>query len=154
MKHTDKFRHHLRGLWCVYCGERSESKEHYPPRSYTVHGVILPACLECNSMSGTSFTSSFVDRCEYVRGKIRAKYRKALETPEWSAREISQMGRGMREQIKRWKQLRKLVEKRLQWDPQAYILCIDHGGVFGVADSRMEKIVRRQKFLSRMRNAA
>jgi DNA invertase Pin-like site-specific DNA recombinase len=46
-----------RGDQCVYCGERADSDEHFPPTSYRNLGYILPACRECNSFAGTAVLS-------------------------------------------------------------------------------------------------
>lgn len=51
--YSDQLRKEIKGNFCVYCGDNSNNKEHFPPISLTNKGVILPCCKECNSIAGT-----------------------------------------------------------------------------------------------------
>lgn len=55
MKFTDERRVRLSGDWCVYCGQVAETVEHFPPKSYCLDGLLMPACKECNSLAGTDW---------------------------------------------------------------------------------------------------
>ena len=86
MMPPNAFRRRIRGNQCVYCGLSADTEDHFPPQSLTHLGVLLPACRECNSMAGTEWCFDFELRCAYVKDKLRKKYQKVLQTPDWHAR--------------------------------------------------------------------
>jgi hypothetical protein len=147
----DQFRTRLGKHWCVYCGEIAETDEHFPPQSATPHGVIFPACKECNCFAGTEFHSDFEARAENVRQKIRAKYKRLIQTPHWSTGELNELGHGLRKYVRSWEEEKKRTERRLVWDVKSYLALIDRHGELTKACERMARIVAEQKEKERLR---
>jgi hypothetical protein len=100
---ANAFRDRLKGERCCYCGERATCEDHFPPRSATYVGVILPACHECNALAGTEYPFEFKKRAELVKEKLGQRYQ--CESPEYD-------------------------RERLAWNAIAYIASIDHNSVF------------------------
>lgn len=128
----NEFRTRLLGYQCVYCGMTADTGDHFPPKSLIATGWILPACRECNCFAGTVWSRDFRARCNHVKLRIREKYQKVLETPEWSDHEIKQLGRNLKSKVKPWRELRSLVQERLAWNVEAYLACIDRNNAFAL----------------------
>jgi hypothetical protein len=64
----------IAGRWCVYCGELATTREHYPPRTSTRGGFILPCCLLCNVTIGARWPFSFTRRTAEVQLKRKIAY--------------------------------------------------------------------------------
>lgn len=118
---NDEFRIKVEGLDCVYCGERASSMDHYPPKSVSYHGLLLPCCLECNSSLGASHPFSFANRCKMAKDNIRRKFKKILNMPVWDSEELDEMSYSMRENIKSCERTKKIVEERLAWNARSYL---------------------------------
>src|SRR5438105_4315346 len=91
---------------CAYCGEFASTRDHVVPRSWT--GSAKPrwnqsewvwACSECNSLLGSSIFDTFVDRREFIREKLRLKYKKLLATPDWTEAELSELHGRLRKTV-------------------------------------------------------
>ncbi len=107
---------------CVYCGMLSDSLDHYPPISSSpLVGVLLPACLECNRFASDLYPYDFTKRVEHVKNKIRRKHANVLRTPIWSADELDTMSGLMREEVRIWRERRRIVHARLAWDVASYL---------------------------------
>src|SRR5215471_17155100 len=106
--HKDRFRKRINGRWCVYCGELATTDEHFPPKTFTHHGLILPACSECNVLAGASWATDFEERCRYVKDRLRQKYKRVLDTPDWSKSEVGALGRALKRRVKAWQELKEL----------------------------------------------
>ena len=120
----------LRGDDCVYCGAVAESDEHFPPRSHTLCGFVLPACLECNAIASNVWPEDIVRRAEYVKAKLRTKYARELETPPWDAYELSELGPNMRREVQRWLRRIARVKERIAWNAVSYLWFIDRNNDF------------------------
>lgn len=130
MSFGDGFRLSIKGHHCVYCGEVANTEEHFPPKSYTMHGYKLPACSECNSLAGTAHPTNFEARSDYVKGKLRSKYSKHLSVPDWSDDEIEELNYNLREGVKVWKKQKQIIKDRLAWSVQSYLASIDQSSDF------------------------
>ena len=78
---------------CVYCGQRSETKDHIPPVSLAsemdlenlkgLDPVLVPACHQCNFAIGDSLTTSLSDRreliCQYLQKKYPSYIKRGIE---------------------------------------------------------------------------
>ena len=123
---SDELRKRIRGNQCVYCGQTANSDEHFPPATMSRIGVIMPACKECNVLAGTEWCFDFEMRCQYVKKRLRQKYRKALETPDWAKEELFELHGRLRGICSNWHQRKHLAIERLSWDTAVYIAKIDH----------------------------
>jgi hypothetical protein len=92
-----------------------------------------------------SFIPDFEKRANNVRKKIRAKYKRLIQTPYWSNGELKQHGRGLRKHVRRWEEEKKRTERRLMWDVRSYLALIDRHGKSTKACERMALIVAEQK---------
>lgn len=97
---------------CYYCGQRADSIDHIIPKAilrqlaalgdeYITHQVLrrralkVWACRECNSLASCSLQDSLDERRDYVKNKLRNKYKKLLMLPDWtdSEKEELEIGR-------------------------------------------------------------
>ena len=127
---TDVLRVRLDGAYCIYCGELAGTWEHFPPKSYSLRGLVMPACQECNAFAGTDYPLDFSKRAELVKDKLRKKYRKNLKSIPWDDEEVSEIGRGLRRSIEIWRKQRKIAEQRIAWNAESYLASIDHTNAF------------------------
>lgn len=130
MRKFNSLRTHIRGSFCVYCGEGANTVEHFPPASYSLGGFLLPACIECNLIASTFYPIDFLSRCEYVKSKLKKKYKKQLMSPSWDDEEISSLGRNLKKGTIVWKKQKEIATKRLAWNALSYISNIDHNNDF------------------------
>lgn len=100
----------------------SESIDHFPPISSTPKiGVLLPACLECNRLARDLYPYDFTKRVEHVKNRLRKKHTNVLRTPIWSADELETMSGLMQEEVRIWRERRRIVHARLAWDVTNYL---------------------------------
>lgn len=123
------FRVRIRGLWCIYCGETAECDDHFPPLSAGLRGFLLPACKECNALAGTDHPHNFSARAALVHAKIRNKYKRLVDTPNWSEDELKELGKNLKSSVKSWAGRREALLRRLAWNPFSYL-----GGLGGGKD--------------------
>ena len=71
----NSLRKRVDGRYCVYCGERATTDEHFPPVAHGLGGFIFPACSECNTFAGTAYARDFQRRAALVKRKIGERYR-------------------------------------------------------------------------------
>lgn len=118
---VDFLRRRINGERCVYCGSRSESDEHFPPESYGDFGYILPACRECNSLAGTAYPTSFVERAKFVQEKLRSRAPRFTFSSELTIADVlalpeeSWIGQLQAEREK------IAYRERVAWDALAYV---------------------------------
>lgn len=126
----DNLRVHINGNCCTYCGETAEARDHFPPRSYTNLGWLLPVCNECNSALGNSNPTDFEARVRSVKDFLQKRYAKILNNPEWADEEIRELGYNIKKIVKGVEGARRVIKKRLDWDAASYIAVIDTEGHF------------------------
>ena len=103
-RRADALYTHIRGIQCVYCGERANTEDHLQPRSHVAKllGIInlrealgrlvtVPACLECNSLVGAKIFLTTGAKRRYIQAKLRHRYRRVLEMPAWSNKELGEI---------------------------------------------------------------
>lgn len=108
----------------------AESRDHFPPASLTMKGLLLPCCLECNSLAGTDHPVDFDLRAKMVKNKLMHRYRKALKVPIWTSEELDEMGRTLKGELKAWQRRRRIIQSRLAWNAESYLASIDKDNVF------------------------
>lgn len=102
---------------CYYCGEPAGTVDHVVPQSMLEklrilgddatsaimarHGrrMTVPACLECNVLLGPKYFSTLEQRKLYLKKRLRLRYKRILSMPEWSDRELSQLGPRLQEYV-------------------------------------------------------
>lgn len=129
-RHPDTFRTILHGDWCIYCGMVANSREHFPPASLTMRGLLLPCCTECNALAGTDHPVDFALRSRMVKNKLMYRYRKALRVPVWKSEELDEMGRTLKGELKAWQRKRRIIQSRIAWNAESYLASIDRDSVF------------------------
>jgi len=130
----------ISGPLCVYCGDTATTDEHFPPAACGGYGLILPACLECNSLAGTEWPFDFLRRCEHVQGGLRSRYRRVLKWED--GHDLVGVDYSLADMVLQWRKLKILINKRIAWDAMLYIASIDHSNDFVriVADNGTFKI--------------
>jgi hypothetical protein len=115
------FRKKLTGDFCVYCGSVADSEEHFPPKSWGNHGVLLPACRECNSFAIDWFPTDFRKRVDLVKGKLRKRYARDLRISGWTAEELEDLSSSMKKDIAECLKRKKIAQERLAWNVLKYL---------------------------------
>lgn len=131
---SDEFRVRISASRCVYCGNPAQSDDHWPPRSLTPHGYILPACIECNELASDDEPRDFRKRAELVISRLKRKYSKILNSPDWTLEEIEALGGNLRKEIEDWRNVKLNLNRRVAWNAIAYIASIDHSRCFVLSD--------------------
>lgn len=141
----DTQRVRLDGLDCVYCGEPANAREHFPPATYGAWGFILPSCGECNSLANTEHPLDWGARVDHVKAGLRRKGQRLLDTPDWSAEEIKELGPIMRGEATRWQRRKRRLQQRLAWNADVYIASIDPFSDFVPNPVARESITSNEK---------
>lgn len=95
---------------CYYCGEPASDIEHVIPRAflrriravgdpqlladiglYSSRLKVVPSCKECNSLLGTKYFGTTLERRAFVQGRLRSRYRLDLAVPAWTGRELAEL---------------------------------------------------------------
>ncbi len=139
----------INGEFCIYCGEIAVSREHFPPASVTRHGLILPACSECNSFAGTECSFDFDDRCSYVKNMIRIRYRSFIRNPSWNKDEIDELGYNLKVGTIEWQKIKAVVLKRIAWNAVSYLSSIDRNNYFAEFYVKIDTITKLEKSKSK-----
>ena len=142
---VDELRKRITGWYCTYCGQMANTEEHFPPRSLTSVGLIISACKECNQFASTLWAFDFEERCNYVKMKIKDKYKKCLQTPDWSDNEIKELKYNLRCGVRKWQFLKKITQERIAWNAIGYLISIDHNNYFAQFCARIDGIIKEEK---------
>ncbi|MBY5453899.1 hypothetical protein HFO91_30440 [Rhizobium leguminosarum] len=118
------FRVRIHGDQCVYCGERANSDEHFPPASYGNLGFLLPACRECNSFAGTAHPVNFLKRLAYVKEQIKSHAPRFTFTSEVTLQDILARPENVWLAEMRFEKRKAIYRNRFNWDAMAYIATI------------------------------
>lgn len=120
----DGLRTRIYGNRCIYCGEISQSDEHFPPRSMTNYGWIFPCCLECNALAGIKYHDSFDARFKYVKEKLKRKYSEYYYFPDWTPAEIEELNGWLKEEVIQCQKAKEYIAKRIAWNAVSYLASI------------------------------
>ena len=118
---------------CLYCGLPSKDEEHVVPHSFLKHlrdtgyvreEVLVPSCRECNLIASNNVFDSYEDKYDYIHCRLRDKYRKVLEMPEWTQSELMALGPRLKRYMRSQLRLKALILDRLAWNPNN-VLTVD-----------------------------
>jgi hypothetical protein len=126
-----------RSIWgtkniCYYCGQPADSIDHVIPQYLLRQLVALGdaeitkdilrqralkdwACRECNCLAGSSMQDSLVERKQFIKEKLRKKYRKIVGLPRWDDDELNEMGYVLRSYIENTAKLKEFILQRIAW---------------------------------------
>lgn len=108
---------------CFYCGEPATDKEHVVPKSLVGNNThIIWSCGECNSIASDNLFSDIESKRDFIQEKIATKYHKYLNQPDWTEKEISELGRGLKSTIRSSQRIKSLVKNRLAWAVKLEVL--------------------------------
>lgn len=118
---------------CYYCGEPAGTVDHVVPQSMletlramgdqAVTDVLVrfglrltvPACLECNVVLGNSYQDTLGKRKAELKRRLRKRYARLLRTPDWTDRELSQLGPMLQQAVIGGIVKRDIVLRRLRY---------------------------------------
>lgn len=111
---------------CIYCGLPATGWDHVPPLHYVERLTELetldetlrkyPACTECNCFLNGALLHSLASRREYVKERIRRKYRSHAEMPAWAEDEIAELStHDAQRYIRAHERFAKMIKERLGW---------------------------------------
>lgn len=143
-----ELRKRLNGEFCVYCGMRAATVDHYPPKSLTNWGLLLPCCSECNSFAGTIHPFDFEKRANFVKKKIKTKNKKYLDMPVWSIDDLSELSGNLKRSVKVCQEKRRITNKRLAWDVYNYLLSLAKDKHFAKTFAECGIIITSEKLLT------
>jgi hypothetical protein len=97
---------------CYYCGSSAFGEgDHQPPLSVIENFLsssiefecyIIPCCIHCNSILGTSETKTVQERFQLLKSKYRKKYKHIIKINElWTHEELKEMGQSLRSHIEK-----------------------------------------------------
>jgi hypothetical protein len=101
---------------CAYCGEYGTDIEHVVPRQSHLPTWTVRACSECNGLASGKVFPSFADKRHFIRKRIRRKYARRLQMPEWTADEIAVLGYRLAQYIQDSADSRDWIHQRLTFD--------------------------------------
>jgi len=117
------------GYWqaacCVYCGNKSQSRDHIPPVTWAYalgsewfhrRGITLvwvPACLECNSTLGDEKLFTILERTQFLLSRYERKYSAIATIPKWDSDELAQLRGRLRIYVESSELHRTGVNRRL-----------------------------------------
>lgn len=130
---------------CVYCGEPSSCVDHFPPKVSTRFGFILPSCRECNHLAGTEHPFNFVARAAHVKKRLRQRYERWLQCPDWADDEIETLGRGLIQGVRVWRLQKEIARERLAWNAENYLRRIDTANDFARMSAKTETMPMSDK---------
>jgi hypothetical protein len=109
---------------CVYCGSKyGNTKDHVIPvcittsrdrRKYRPNNKgTVDCCEECNRSLGDNFFLDVEDRARFLLKFYSRKYRKLLLSPDWTEKELKELGYNLQKSLKDSALQKKVVKDRL-----------------------------------------
>lgn len=110
---------------CIYCGNDATCKDHLLPllwtgRDYRRLTPTVPACNECNVLLSDKVIPTIMDRAQYLAEKYRLRYKKLLAMPEWTDKDLEELGYHLQSNIRAAEYKRRRIEFKLR--------VLDYGG--------------------------
>jgi hypothetical protein len=119
-------------LACAYCGAKSDSKDHVIPcsylntKSYDSNRVwIVNSCRDCNTLAGSETFFTLPDKAKYILEKFTHKYKKTLNTPEWSLKDLDDLSYSLHTMV-----FSSLVAKRVATHRKKHLEDIAEQGMY------------------------
>ena len=117
---------------CYYCGQRANSIDHVIPQSLIRMLVALDdkeitkeilrkralkvwTCRECNSLASCSIQDSLRERREFVKDKLRKRYKKILDLPKWEENEIEELGYNLQVYVRSSAKWKEFIKQRIAY---------------------------------------
>lgn len=110
---------------CYYCGQPAESRDHFVPRAFKRRiqdfavarnsNVIVPACLECNCTAGSKVFQTLNEKRQYIKNRYRVKYKKILNAPDWTEKELGELGHSMQTYVRGCQTAKAITKARIRW---------------------------------------
>lgn len=120
---------------CFYCGQAADSIDHVVPKSLLrdladdpqakalliARGRILEVdcCRQCNSLLGSDYDQTLAERKARLRQRLRRRYARLLNMPDWTDSELGHMGRYLQQYILAHSAQRDWVRERLAYEGPA-----------------------------------
>jgi hypothetical protein len=111
---------------CEYCGMPGDSVDHVPPKVTRQKLIDLgiadrypfcevTACRECNSALGCRPLWTVSARRKFVKTWLRRRYKKLLSIPDWTDRELLDLGPAMQRYVIDSLTKRDIIDDRIRW---------------------------------------
>jgi len=117
---------------CYYCGLLACTEDHVIPLSIlnTLDRIadpetyrkliknrtmLVPACRECNCLLGSTYQKTLEERKAFLKKRLKQRYKKLLNTPDWSQAELNEMGPNLKKHIISCLYERDLIRRRIRW---------------------------------------
>lgn len=117
---------------CIYCGDTEQCLDHvYPISKLGMNDLskinrplfkiffqglnLVPSCFECNALAEDRSFVSIREKRKFIQSKIKKKYKKILNLPEWSEEEIKELGPNLRKSVKFSINQKESVKRRIMW---------------------------------------
>ena len=107
---------------CFYCGDSAPTIDHVPSLN-CIHDLRLeyeienyfkvPCCSECNSFASDEPHLDIFERRNFIKEKIKKKYKRILMLPDWDDNEINSMGPSFRKSLKAQMDYKYFIAYRL-----------------------------------------
>lgn len=109
---------------CAYCGMLGGTVDHIPPISIRptlvalgldarYPFVVVRSCFECNTALGDRAFWTVEQRREYIAKWIARRYKKYIEIPEWTSKELAALEYSLREMTLHGLAVKALTLRRL-----------------------------------------
>lgn len=138
----NRFYRRIKQPACIYCGLRATTVDHFVPLSVvamlaTVGNVkgkfLLPSCGECNGIASNSIFRTVAAKRRYIHERLRKKYRKLLELPDWSEEEKDEIGWNLRTSVEAGMAQKSVLLQRLAWRNTSNATSVDIAAIrFGL----------------------
>ena len=127
VRSAGRFQRLVRQSWCIYCGARATTIDHFVPVSVVASVLslgwdinqgsryLVPSCGECNVLAGDNIFRSIGAKRRYIHTKIKHKYRRILALPPWSEDEIAELGYSLATAVRSGIAQKAYIEARLAW---------------------------------------
>lgn len=105
---------------CFYCGSEGDSLDHCIPIIFLSHrrsafGIRVWACRDCNHRLSNAYYPTLAERCAAIRKKLTKKLQRTASAPQWTEKELSTMGHGLKSDIRAFEMRRRVAVARLAW---------------------------------------
>jgi hypothetical protein len=108
---------------CYACGVETEDLDHFPRDGDW--GLSIPCCRDCKRLGSGRFSDDIVQRAKHIQSKMRAKYKRYLNTPEWSTEELSEVSEKFSREFTAFSRLSKEIRTRASWNYLRHIRSLD-----------------------------
>ena len=135
--------HKTAAAWCAYCAARASVLDHVTPhaaassrsdgRRYS-RRICVPACAECNLLLGDKMLTRVGERAKHLAGRLRARHAALVSMPEWSASELAELGRAMRDIVDASLTERRAVLARIEQCERVAEMSPDISDVWAAVD--------------------